>query len=508
MDVMVLGYLLGGALVGAGLGIFAKVVRDTKRKEGVQLEIKEKLADAQNKAKEILLEAKEEASKLEEEIKKDEEEKRSELRTLEKKLLSKEQSLDDKIENADKKKEELEGKLDQAKKLHEEAEEAFKAQAGELEKIAKMSKEEAREVLLKNIESEYKDDILAHYNKVEAEAREEVEARTKMLIAEAVQKYAMDVTCESTSTTVQIPSDDMKGRIIGREGRNIQTFEKATGVDVIVDDTPGAVAISSFDLMRRYVAKISLERLVSDGRIQPARIEETVEVVKDEVDKLVKEIGERAVYDTGVSGLHPALVKSLGKLKFRTIRGQNVLKHSMHVANLAANMASEIKADPNLCKKAGLLFHIGRSADHEVQGTYAKIGSDILKKYNLPEEVVHVVSSGDESTKPKSAEAMLVQAADIIAQNRPGANEDSMQNHIQRMSELEEMATKYDGVDSAFAIQAGNKIRIIVDPEEIDDLQATKLSHDIARKVEKDMGYMGQVKVHVIRETRQEDYAT
>ncbi|MDP4007904.1 MAG: ribonuclease Y [Candidatus Peregrinibacteria bacterium] len=507
MDAITILLALIGAVIGAGTGYMVKVIRDSKMKEGAAIESKKKLADAESKAKEILFEAKEEAMKLEESIKKDETKKRSELRELEQKLLQKEQSLDDKIENSDKKKEELEEKLEEAKKIHEEAKAVFDSQAIELEKIASLSKEEAKGLLLKNVELEYKDDIVKHYRKVSSEAREEVEEKARTILAEAIQKFAMDVTAETTATTVNIPSDDMKGRIIGREGRNIQTFEKATGVDVIVDDTPGAVAISCFDLLRRYIAKIALERLVEDGRIHPARIEEIVVAVQKEVDTLIKELGERAVYETGVAGLHPNLVKLLGRLKFRTIRGQNVLKHSISVAHLAGNLASQIGADQTVCKKAGILYNIGRAADHEVSGTYPKIGSDILKKFNVDKNVIHAVESGDSKVEARTVEAMIVQAADLISQSRPGANEDNLEQFIHRMEDLEELTKSFDGVSDVFAIQAGKSIRVIVNPDKIDDLEAIKLSHSIARKIEKDLMYPGEIKIHVLRETRTEDFA-
>ncbi len=426
---------------------------------------------------------------------------------MEKKLMAKEQSLDDRIENADKKKEELEGKLEDAKKLHEEAKAKHDSQAKELEKIAALSKDEAKKLLLENVEKEYKPDIIKHYKKVSVEAKEEVEEKARTILAEAIQKFAMDVTAETTATTVNIPSDDMKGRIIGREGRNIQTFEQATGVDVIVDDTPGAVAISCFDLLRRYIAKVALGRLVEDGRIHPARIEETVEAVKKEVDGLIKELGERAVYETGVAGLHSNFVKLLGRLKFRTIRGQNVLKHSISVSHLAGMLASQIGADQAVCKKAGLLYNIGRSADHEVTGTYSKIGADILRKFNVDKKVIHAVEAGDPKVEPETIEAMLVQAADLISQSRPGANEENLEQFINRMEDMEDLVKKFDGVRNVYGIQAGKSVRVIVEPEKVDDLEAIKLSHSIARKLESDLMYPGEIKVHVLRETRTEEFA-
>ncbi|MBT6068194.1 ribonuclease Y [Candidatus Peregrinibacteria bacterium] len=507
MDIAILLFAISGSILGGVFGYAYKVNRDAKMREGAQLEARKKIADAENKAKEILLEAKEEASKKSEEIKREETKKLAELRDAEKKLMAKEQSLDDRMENADKKKEELEGKLEEAKKLHEEAKEVHDSQAKELEKIAALSKDQAKELLLQNVEKDYKDEIVKHYKKVSSEAKEEVEEKARVILAEAIQKFAMDVTAETTATTVNIPSDDMKGRIIGREGRNIQTFEQATGVDVIVDDTPGAVAISCFDLLRRYIAKVALGRLVEDGRIHPARIEETVEAVKKEVDTLIKELGERAVYETGVAGLHPNLVKLLGRLKFRTIRGQNVLKHSISVSHLAGMLASQIGADQAACKKAGVLYNIGRAADHEVAGTYSKIGADILRKFNVDKKVIQAVESGDPKVEPESIEAMLVQAADLISQSRPGANEDNLEQFIHRMEDMEELIKKFDGVKGVFGIQAGKSVRVIVEPDKVDDLAAIKLSHEIARKIETDLMYPGEIKVHVLRETRTEEFA-
>lgn len=507
MNLQLITALLIGIAAGGGLGYFIKNYRDSRMKESAGFEAKKKLLDAETKAKTMLLEAKEQASAMEEQIKKEEAKKREALREMEKKILAKEQSLDDRIENADKKKEELEKKMEEIKKLHDEATVAYDAQAAELEKVSKLSKEDAKELLLKNVEKEYKSDIVKHYKKIYSETKEEVEEKARVILAEAIQKFAMDVTAETTATTVSIPSDEMKGRIIGREGRNIQTFEQATGVDVIVDDTPNAVTVSCFDLMRRYIAKISLERLVEDGRIHPARIEETVEAVKEEAETLIKELGERAVFETGVVGLHPNLVKLLGRLKFRTIRGQNVLKHSISVAHLAGNLASQIGADQALCKKAGLLYAIGRSADHEVSGTYSKIGADMLRKFNLPKELIHIVETGDDDVKAQSIEAMVVKASDLISQSRPGANEDNLEQFIHRLNELETMVKEFDGVENAFAIQAGSEVRILVNPDKIDDLGAIKLSHEIARKVEKDLAYPGSIKVHIVRELRVEDYA-
>ena len=327
-------------------------------------------------------------------------------------------------------------------------------------------------------------------------------------MADAIQKYAAETASESTATIVNLPSDDMKGRIIGREGRNINTFEQATGIDVIVDDTPGSILISVFDLIRRYIAKVSLERLISDGRIHPARIEETVEKVKEEVNVMVKELGEKAAFETGVSGLHPNLVKLLGRLKFRTSYGQNVLKHSMEVSFLAASLAGELGADVSICRKAGLLHDIGKAVDHEIQGPHAQIGRDIARKFGLSEDIVHAIESHEGDPEPRSVEAMVLAAANQIAIARPGANKDNLETFIKILQDIEAISNSFKGVGKSFAVQAGNELRVFVAPEEIDDLEATKLSYSIARKIEKDLQYAGQIKVNVVRETRVEEFAS
>ncbi|MBU1446300.1 ribonuclease Y [Patescibacteria group bacterium] len=499
------------ALVGLGAGtvggyFYRKNVVESKNRD-LNEKSAQLLKDAQNKAKDLLFEAKNNSFKLLDEAKKDERMKREQLHKIEQRLVSKEQILEKKSEDADKLKEELENKVTSVKRLREEVQKIQEMQEVELEKVAQMSKEDAKAILLKKVEDDTKEVLVEQIKKTEKEVKDQAAQKAKYIIAEAVQKYAAETTVESTATIVSLPSDDMKGRIIGREGRNINTFEEITGVDVIVDDTPGSIVISGFDLVRRYVAKITLERLISDGRIHPARIEETYEKVKGEVGQLVKELGEKAAFDVGVAGLHPNLVKLLGRLKFRVSHGQNVLKHSMEVAFIAANLASELGADVNICKRAGLLHDIGKAVDHEVQGNHAAIGRDIAKKFGISPAVIHCIESHNDYIEADSLEAMIVSAANAIANSRPGASKDNLDNYIKRLDELENVCSTFEGVEKSFAIQSGTEVRVFVNPTNVDDLGAVKLSHEITRKIERDLQYPGQIKVNVIRETRDEAYA-
>ena len=380
-------------------------------------------------------------------------------------------------------------------------------QSTELAKIAAMSREEAKALLLKQAEEDYKAEIVQAIKKSEKELMDKAKERAKFILADAIQKYAAETATESTATVVNLPSDDLKGRIIGREGRNINAFEEVTGIDVIVDDTPGSIVISGFDLVRRYVAKIALEKLISDGRIHPARIEETVEKTKEEVNNMIKELGEKAAYETGVAGLHPNLIKLLGRLKFRTSYGQNVLKHSMEVAFLAANLASELGADVNVCVKAGLLHDIGKAVDHEIQGHHAVIGRDIARKFGLSDAVVHAIEAHHNDPETQTLEAMIVLAANAISNARPGATRENLDSFIKRLEELENTANSFEGIKKSFAVQAGAEVRIFVFSDKVDDLGAIKLAHDIARKIERDLQYPGRIKVNVIRETRAEAMA-
>lgn len=496
------------ALAGLVLGYFLSLQLSKQKGKDALSEAKKIIEDAKLEARDLLYKSKEEVLKMQEEIKKEERQKLKDLSTQEDRLLKKEELLDKKLEEAEGKQKQIEKDILTLKEKRDKAKEVLDKQEKELERVANLSKEEARKELFDITEKEYADDLVKSLNQVEAEVKNSAKERSQRIIAEAMQKYAAETAAESTSTLVQLPSDDMKGRIIGREGRNINTFEHIAGVDVIVDDTPGTVIISGFDLVRRYIAKVALERLVSDGRIHPARIEETLEKVKEEVNMMIKELGEKAAYDTGVVGLSPELIKLLGRLKFRVIMGQNVLKRSMIISFLAGQIAADLGADTNLCKKAGLLHDIGRAVDHEVTGHHAQIGADIAKKFGMPEKVVEAIRCHEGEPEPKSLEAIIVNVASMIVDSRPGANFDNLDNYIRRMEELENVANTFTGVKKTYALHAGALVKVIVDPEELNDLEAIKLSHEIARKIESDLQYSGQIKVVVLREKRVEDYAS
>lgn len=507
MNTVTLILTIAGGVLGVAIGFYYRKFQvDAKNREAIDRS-ERRLREAESKAKEILIEAKNEALKIQEEAKQEDRAKRSQLEKLSERIVSKEDQLDKKIEHTENLREELEKKAAGIKQLKQEVTEIYQAQKDQLEKIASLSREEAKQILFQKVEDEVKGEIIERVKKLEAEEKKISKEKAKAIIADAIQRYASEVAAESTATLVPLPSDEMKGRIIGKEGRNINTFEQVTGVDVIVDDTPGSIIISGFDLMRRHIAKVTLERLVSDGRIHPGRIEETAAKVKEEVNEMIREVGEKAAYETGVTGLPPNLVKLLGRLKFRTSYGQNVLKHSIEVAFLAGALAEEVGADANVCRKAGLLHDIGKAVDHEIMGHHAHIGRDILKKFGLPEEVVHAVEAHHGDPEPKTIEAIIVEAANVISRSRPGANKDNLDTFIKRMEEMENIVKSFDGVEKVFAVQAGNEVRVVVNPQTIDDLAMLKLAHAIAKKIETDLKYPGQVKVNVIRELRSEAYA-
>lgn len=451
---------------------------------------------AQSKQKELLGHSKEEALKLKEEVKE-----------LEASVRRREESVDRRLASLDDERKDLQGRADEVEKLYSEATTARKGQLKVLEKLAKLKKEEARELLLKEIEKEYREDLI---NKIKAEKehlKDEGEKEAREVLSTVIERLASEHTSESTVLSVPIPNEEMKGRIIGKEGRNIQAFEKATGVDLVIDDSPDTVVISGFDPVRRHTAKIALERLVKDGRIQPSRIEEIVKKVQEEVGKEVKEAGEQAAFEVGVPGLHPDVIKILGRLKFRTSYGQNVLKHSVEVAKVAGMLASELGSDIGLAKKAGLLHDLGKAVTDEVPGAHHHISMDIMKKYGANDVLLNAIGAHHDDIEPKTVEAILVKAADGISGARPGARRESVEHYIKRLTELENIANSFPGVEKSYAIQAGREVRILVKPTEIDDLGALKLSKDIAQKIERDMKYPGTIKVNVIRETRAVEYA-
>lgn len=494
MNVLI--YVAIALVGGTGVGYFTR-----------QIIMQKKLKDTENKQKEVLLEAKNEALKIKEEARKEEEKKRKFLDELEAQLRRKDINLDNRFDQIEKEKKEISNKVGEIQKIKKEIENIKKEQQKELEKISKLKPTDAKKMLLNEIEKEYKDDII---NKIKAEKqrlKEESDKVAKEIISTVISRIASDQTAESTVYSISLPSDEMKGRIIGREGRNIQIFEKITGTDVLIDDTPDMVTISSFDPIRRYVAKLTLEKLISDGRIQPARIEELYEKVKKDVAKEVKESGENAAYEVGVAGLHPDIIKILGRLKYRTSYGQNVLKHSIEVAQLAGLLAQEIGADVQICKKAGLLHDLGKAVDHEVPGAHHHISMDIAKKYGLSNVIVNAIGAHHDDIDPETVEAILVRSADAISGSRPGARRESLESYIKRLTDLENIANQFEGVEKTYAIQAGREIRIIVRPTEVDDLKAIKLSKEIAKKIEETLQYPGTIKVNVIRETRATEYA-
>ncbi|MBU1953565.1 ribonuclease Y [Patescibacteria group bacterium] len=502
-------YFIGlvALILGFGGGYFIRKKQVEERNKDLKDKGELLLQQANTKAQELFFKAKNDALKILEDAKSGEEKKRDELRKVEERLMTKEETLDKKMQALDDSRSDLEKKVESVKALREEVQRIHEMQTAELEKISNLPKEEAKALLMKQVEEDAKEDISRQIQKTETELKEQAKDRAKSILADAIQRYAAETATESTATIVALPSDDLKGRIIGREGRNINTFEQVTGIDVIVDDTPGSILISGFDLVRRYIAKMALERLITDGRIHPARIEETVEKVKEEVNVMIKELGEKAAFETSVTGLHPNLIKLLGRLKFRSSFGQNVLKHSMEVSSLAAMLAAELGADTAICRKAGLLHDIGKAVDHEIQGHHCQVGGDIARKFGLAEPVVHAIEASEGFTEPMTVEAIIVNAANLIAVSRPGANKENLDSFIKRLEELENVANSFEGVKKSFAVQAGSEVRIFVTPESVDDAGAVKMSYDIARKIERDLQYQGQIKVNVIRETRSEHFA-
>ncbi len=485
-----------------------------KTKVSVEKMLSEAETEAKTLKKEAILEAKEEVHKLKSECDAELKERRAEMQRNENRIIQredfinkKEEMLDKKSESLDSIKEDLKSKEEALQKKIEEQNNITKNMVLELERISKLSKEEAKHELVSRYEEEAKKDAAILVRNIEQQAKDEADKKAKEIVTLAIQRTAVDHTSEVTVSSVTLPSDEMKGRIIGREGRNIRALENATGVDLIIDDTPEAVILSCFDPVRREIARISLEKLMLDGRIQPARIEEMVEKVTRDIELTIKEAGESAVFDAGIHGMHPELIKVLGRLKYRTSYGQNVLKHSLEVSYLAGLLAAEVGANVNIAKRGGLLHDIGKAIDHEVEGTHVTIGVELATKYKESKEVIHCIEAHHGGVEYESLEAILVQTADAISSSRPGARRESLENYIKRLQQLESIANEFKGVEKSFAIQAGREIRILVKPEEISDEDALFLAKDIAGKIEKEMEYPGQIKVNVIRETRSVDYA-
>ena len=463
--------------------------------------------EAENKKKEEIIKAKEEIMNSRKELDDEIKERRSEVQLQERRILQKEENLENKLEQLEQREQNLQKKNNEVESKKSEIEETINKQKEELQRISRLSVEEAKQYLLSEVEKSIVTEKAELIRRLDEEAKEKAQKNAKEIIGYAIQKCAADHTSETTVSIVSLPSDDMKGRIIGREGRNIKTLETLTGIDLIIDDTPEAIVISGFDPLRREVAKIALEKLIDDGRIHPAKIEEMVEKAKEEVSAIIKEEGERAVMETGVIGLHPDLIKLIGKLKYRTSYGQNVLNHSIEVSNLARIMADELGLDTKLARRAGLLHDIGKALDHDMEGTHVEIGVEILKKYKENPIVINAVEAHHEDVEPQSIEAVLIQAADAISASRPGARRETLENYIKRLQNLEGIADSFDGVEKSFAIQAGREIRVLKKKKKISDDQMVVLSRDIAKKIEDEMEYPGQIKVNVIRESRVVDYA-
>ena len=463
--------------------------------------------NAENIRKEVVLEAKEEAQRQRTDAEKEIRERRNEISKAERRLNQKEDSIDRKLDNIEKKEESITHKEKKIDARLAEQEKILHKQLEELEKISGYTVDQAREIILQKVEQEARSEAAVLYKDIETKAKEEADKKAKEIITGAIQRCAADHVAESTVSVVPLPNDEMKGRIIGREGRNIRAIENATGIDLIIDDTPEAVILSGFDPVRREIARLALEKLIVDGRIHPARIEEQVEKATREVNAIIKEEGEQATFDVGIHNLHPELVKLLGRLKYRTSYGQNVLKHSIEVAHLAGLMAGELGLDVTLAKRAGLLHDIGKALDHEREGTHVDIGMEVLKKYKESEAVINGMAAHHGDYEPKSMEAVLIMAADALSAARPGARRETLESYIKRLQKLEEIANTTKGVENSYAIQAGREIRIIAKPDEVGDESIALLARDISKKIESELEYPGQIKVNVVRETRAIDYA-
>ncbi len=495
--------LTAGVLV----GYILRHMQLERNVRGRQAEAQRILDNARGEAKDIELAAKDQALEIRNEAEEEAKQRRSEMSKEDKRLTRRRASLDRRFEQIDKREQALNKRQSSIDRRANEVENKYAETLAELERVSQMSQEEAKAQLLEEVEREARIDMVRIIRQIEEEAQVEGDRRARELIADAIQRVASDHVAEITVSVVPLPSDDMKGRIIGRNGRNIRAFEQAAGVDVVVDDTPEAVTISCFDSVRREVARRAMEKLVLDGRIHPAHIEKVVSQVREEVDRAIVEAGEEASFDAGVPGLHPEVIKKLGRLKFRTSYGQNQLAHAVETAQLAGIIAAELGANVEIAKAGGLLHDLGKSMDHEVEGTHAALGAEFCRRHNVPEQVVNIIASHHHEIEQDSVEAVIVEAADAISGARPGARRESLEQYIKRIRALEEVASSFEGVEQSYALQAGREIRVIVIPEDIDDLEATRLARSVAKKIEEGMQYPGQIKVTVIRETRAVDYA-
>lgn len=499
--------LVIGLVVGGGGGVGASIYTAKNKTNTAETRARKLLEEANHKAQEVTLAAKEQALKTAEEAKKEERERRTQLSEIETRLSQRETTLDRKLDELDKRSESLRQSETSLEDLKSDLRKLRDKQQQNLEKIAKLSRDEARDKLMQMVERDTKADVAGLITKLQEAAVEQADDQARMVLVTAMERMASDQASERTVTTVDLPSDELKGRIIGKEGRNIQTIERLTGVDVLVDDTPGVIVLSSFDPIRRQVARVALEKLLSDGRIHPARIEEVVKKAQTEIDKMVKDAGEQAAKDAGVVGLHPELIKLLGQLRFRTSYGQNVLHHSVEMANLATTIANEVGSDVRVVKTAALLHDLGKAMTHEIEGQHHHISRDLAAKYGQDEAVCHAIEAHHDDIEATTPEAVIIRVVDALSGGRPGARGDTLENYAKRMTELENLANTFPGIQKSYAISAGRELRVIVVPEEVDDLSAIKLARDLATKVEATLKFPGVIKVNVIRETRAIEYA-
>jgi ribonuclease Y len=504
-------YVLIAAVIGAALGFainrFLVKDRAARAAEAAERVVKEAEKQAETLKREALLEAKDQIFKMKADAEADAKERRKEVTALENRLVQREESIDRRAESLDKREHQLSSLQGQITKRETDLEEIIAQEQARLESLAGMTADQAKAELMNRIQEDVKRDAAAFIRETETRAREEADKKARNIVGIAIQRVAADHTAESTVSVVHIPSDDMKGRIIGREGRNIRAFEQLTGINLIIDDTPEAVILSSFDPVRREIGRITLESLIQDGRIHPARIEEMFEKASTLVNQQIHDAGEQAAFDTGIHGLHPEIIRTLGRLKFRTSYGQNVLNHSLEVAYLAGVMAAELGTDVQLAKRAGLLHDLGKAIDHEVEGPHALIGADLARRMNEPKAIVHAIEAHHGDAEPQTVEAVLVQAADAISAGRPGARRETLESYIKRLEKLEAVANQHKGVEKTYAMQAGREVRVMVKPEQISDADSVVLARDIAKQIEEELEYPGQIKVMVIRESRAVDYA-
>ena len=493
--------------VGVLLGNSRKVQSGKGQVEAAEQSAARILEEAQSKQRETLLEAKEEAIRLRSQAEAELKTRRDEAQRLEQRIASKEENLDRKLEAQDRRDQELANQRQQLEQHRAEVDELRQRQLREIERVAGLSSEEARELLLLELDKEIREDAARRLRLIEAETKEKADLRSRQILATTMQRLMTDVVSESTVSVVPIPSDDMKGRIIGREGRNIRALEAATGVDLIIDDTPDAVALACFDPVRREIARVALTRLVQDGRIHPTRVEEMVEKARTEVEEGMMVAAEEASLEAKCPGIHPEVLKTFGRLKYRTSYGQNQLKHAVETAHIAGMLADEIGADVNVCRRGGLLHDLGKAIDHDVEGTHALLGAELARRFKISPEVVHCIESHHDEVEAHTVEAIVVQIADAISGARPGARQETLEHYIKRLEALESVATGFNGVEKAFAIQAGREVRVIVKPEAIDDMEAMRLARDISKAVEETLDYPGQIKITVVRETRATEYA-